>query len=214
MILQNLKHSITVLADWLYFSRLENLLKDSDTVLDLGCGYDSPITKLSTKKYTVGMDIYKPTIVESKKKKIHSKYIIGNVLDADKKFKPSSFDSVVALDLIEHLTKKDGLSLIKQMEKIAKKNIIILTPNGFTDQDAYDKNPYQVHKSGWTTEEFQKLGFTVRGLRGLKFIRGDYASLKYQPWVVWGIIATISEYILYFSSDYSYHLLAVKKVQG
>ena len=159
------------------------------------------------------MDIYKPTIDVSKKKKIHSKYVVGSVLDADKHFKPKSFDSVVALDLIEHLTKKEGLILIKKMENIACKNIIIMTPNGFTNQNAYDKNPYQVHKSGWTAGEFKKLGFTVRGMRGLKSLRGDYASLKYQPWILWGIIATVSEYLLYFFPQYSYHLFAVKNIQ-
>lgn len=209
--MEKIKHSITILADWLYFSRLESTLRNSESILDLGCGYDSPITKLPKKIYTVGMDIYKPTIHESKRKKIHSRYVIDNVLSADEHFKPKSFDSVVALDLIEHLTKKEGLILIKKMENIARKNIIIMTPNGFTDQDAYDKNPYQVHKSGWSANEFNKLGFEVRGMRGLKFLRGDYASLKYRPWIFWGIVATVSEYVLYFFPRYSYHLFAVKK---
>ena len=46
-------------------------------------------------------------------------------------FRPKSFDAVLALDVLKQLTKVDGLNLIKNMEKIAKRFIVPFTPNGF-----------------------------------------------------------------------------------
>ena len=182
------------------------------TVLDVGCGNNSPLAKVKKTFYSVGLDVYKPNIVESKKAKIHDEYKLGDVLKLDKLFKPGSFDAVVALDIIEHLEKKDGYILLSQMEKVAKKKVIILTPYGFTQQHPYDGNPYQMHKSGWYIKDFIKRGYKVYGMRGLRFIRGEYATIKYKPWFFWGIIATLSQLIVYNNPSLAYQLLTVKDV--
>ena len=104
-----------------YPRELEKLVGNSKTLLDIGCGYNSPIKSFSHKIYSVGVDAYEDFIKMSKKEKIHNKYYLMNVLDIEKKFKPNSFDCVLASDLIEHLTKKDGFKVLDMMEKIAKK---------------------------------------------------------------------------------------------
>jgi len=80
------------------------------------------------------------TYKESKKKQIHNEYILADLRKLE--FKPKSFDAILCLEVIEHLTKEEGHDLIKKMEKWARKKIIITTPNG------YDCNPFQTHKSG------------------------------------------------------------------
>jgi hypothetical protein len=55
--------------------------------------------------------------------------------------------------LIEHLPKNDGVNLIKSLEKIAKRQVLITT-NSF-EQGEYDNNPFQAHKSAWSTSDFQ-----------------------------------------------------------
>ena len=112
--------------------------------------------------------------------------------------------------MIEHLRKKDGVQLLRTMERVARKKIIILTPNEFCHQDHYDQNPYQHHKSGWNKRDFEKFGYKVYGLRSFKFIRGACATIKYKPWIIWGIIAFITEPFLYYFPSLSYQLLAVK----
>jgi hypothetical protein len=57
------------------------------------------------------------------------------------------------------------------MENVAKKKIIIFTPNGFLRQDEYDGDKLQIHKSGWTVDEFKKLGYEVKGINGWKPLR-------------------------------------------
>jgi len=79
-------------------------------VLDLGCGRSSPI-RYCPVSYSVGVELFEPYLEESKKMKIHNEYILADIRKVE--FKPKSFDCVLALDGLEHLTKKEGLSLIK-----------------------------------------------------------------------------------------------------
>lgn len=191
-----------------YFYLIKEL-KDCESVLDLGCGNNSPL-KFVNCKYKVGVDIFKPYIEESKKRKIHHKYIKKDIRKVD--FKKKSFDAVVAWDVIEHLSKEEGINLIKKMEKWAKKKIIIYTPNGFLNQKFFDKNKFQEHKSGWSVNDFRKLGFIVYGMHGIKFLRGERASIKLKPIKFWLFISNISQKITYHFPCIAFQLLAVKNI--
>ncbi len=209
-----LKHALVSKGDWTYYATLGRYLNDVDSVLDVGCGGNSPLAKIQKHFYSVGVDIFQPSIDKSKKAGIHNAYKRGNILSIDTMFKKGQFDAVIALDLIEHLEKKQGYDLIKKMSRLAKKKIIVMTPNGFYKQEQYEGNPYQVHRSGWDVDDFLKLGFTVRGIRGIKWLRGEYATLKWKPWIVWGIISVLSEPFVYFFPRWAYQLFAVKEIQS
>ena len=119
--LGDIRQILTTIGDWFYYQKLESELKGMSSVLDLGCGSNSPLSKIKKNFFSVGVDIFEPSIKKSKKNKIHDEYKIADVLEIDKFFKRKSFDVVVALDLIEHLKKKDGLRLLKKMEVIGRK---------------------------------------------------------------------------------------------
>lgn len=208
------RQAIIYVGDFSYYKSLEKELADMKTVLDVGCGSWSPLANVKKNFYSVGIDIHKPSIEEIQKKKIHDEYKIGDVLRIDKLFKPKSFDAVIALDVVEHFKKKEGLDLIKQMETIAKKKVIILTPYGFTIQHPVDGNPFQAHKSGWEIRDFKKYGYKVYGMRGFRFIRtGEYATIKYKPWLFWGLISTLSQFFTYYFPQSAYQLFAVKTIK-
>ncbi|HSX40807.1 MAG TPA: class I SAM-dependent methyltransferase [Candidatus Saccharimonadales bacterium] len=205
------KNFIDQNKDIFYFKTLERHLQGCKSVLDIGCGDDSPLRRVKKTFSSHGVDAFAPSIKKSKAKKIHDTYTTSDLLKIDKLFKPNSFDAVIALDVIEHFDKKTAKVLIKKMEKIARKKIILLTPNGFYPQDAYGNNPWQVHKCGWSKKEFEDLGYKVYGLRGPKFLRGDYATILYKPWIFWGLVAFITEPFLHFTPSLSYDLFGVKR---
>lgn len=207
-----LKELIRKYQDIFYFWSIQRFLSGSKTVLDVGCGADSPLKRVRKTFISEGVDVFAESIRTSKKKKIHDSYKLCDIRKLEKVYKKKSFDAVIGLDVIEHLNKKESIRLIKSMEKIGRNRVLLLTPNGFYHQDAYDNNPYQVHKSAWTIKDLQKLGYKVYGLRGLKYLRGEYATIKYKPWFFWGLIAFISEPLLYLIPELSYHLFAVKKL--
>ena len=84
---------------------LKKELSDCDSVLDLGCGRNSPLQYCDI-PHSVGVELFKPALKESKNKKIHNKYVEKDIRKI--KFKPKSLDGVVALDVLEYLTKKAG----------------------------------------------------------------------------------------------------------
>lgn len=200
-----------------YTLELERLLADCDSILDLGCGVDSPLRYISAinKKFTVGVDAYKPVIEQSKKKGIHDRYVLMNLSEIQRKFRDKSFDAVIALDVIEHFKKSDGEALRKGMERVAKKRVVISTPNGFitSETNAVSDNPFQQHFSGWSANNFRRLGYQVIGMYGWKPLRAEGAILRFKPKLVWGILSELTHYLFTRNhSDYAFSLLAWKDV--
>lgn len=70
-----------------------------------------------------------------------------------------AFEGVLLVDAIEHLTKSEGLYLLRAMERQFS-TIGIFTPIGFMPQDWGQDNP-NTHRSGWMPEEFRARGFCV-----------------------------------------------------
>jgi 2-polyprenyl-3-methyl-5-hydroxy-6-metoxy-1,4-benzoquinol methylase len=197
--------------DIFFYLMLQKELIGCETVLDVGCGEDSPLGKVKKNFISEGVDVFAPAIAKSKKRKIHDTYKKADLNKLGNYYKPKSFDAVIALDVVEHFPKDKALKLIAAMEKISTKKVILLTPNGFVEQGEYGDNPYQKHYSGWETDEFEKMKYKVHGLRSLQILRGEYATIKYKPWIFWGLIAFVTEPIFYFFPKLSFDLFAVKE---
>jgi len=193
-----------------YQWELGHQIKDCRSILDLACGYPSPLAPFLQNKYSEAVDLHAPATQKSQAAEIHNKYHQINVLDIGKHFPDKSFDCVVALDLIEHLPKEDGKKLINLMENIAKKKIIIVTPNGFLPQKSYDNNELQEHVSGWTVAEMRQAGFQIIGINGYKNLRGELAKLKYKPEWFWMRISDISQLVTRRWPNKAFELLCVK----
>lgn len=175
----------------LFILQLKRVLGDCHTVLDIGCGSLSPLRFINAQKH--GLDIDKLSLNKARKANTHESYSVVDAREVSSYFLPKSFDAAVALDVIEHLSKKEGHRLIASMEIIARKKIIIFTPNGFHYQ--YKKNlPWEEHESGWDFEEMQRLGFKVIGIFGYKKLRGEYHKLRFKPEVFWGLISELTQW--------------------
>ncbi len=208
-----IKNRLLKYQNLLFFKILEKYLNDTDTVLDVGCGHSSVIGQINRKFKSEGIDIHRETLELSRKKKTHDKFKLGDVSKLASLYKENSFDACVSVDVIEHFTKKDSLKLIKDMEKIARKKVIILTPNGFLEQHDFEGNPHQVHKSGWSQKDLEDLGYKVYGLRGLKNLRDKNASIRFKPWIFWGFLAFLSEIVFFPVPALSFDLLAIKNLE-
>jgi SAM-dependent methyltransferase len=196
-------------SSYSYFYCIEEELMACQSVLDLGCGKNSPIKHISL-LYSVGVDIFPEYLELSKQNRIHSAYILSNIANIE--FKSKSFDAVIALDLIEHLTKDEVHKLIYKMEKWARKKVIILTPNGFLAQHEYDDNPHQEHHSGWHVKDFANLGYSVKGINGLRILRGEQALIRFKPKWFWEPISDYTQKYTYAHPKHAFHLLAVKEL--
>jgi hypothetical protein len=98
-------------------------------------------------------------------------------------FREKAFNIVLALDLVEHLKKEDSIKLISNMKKLAKRLVIITTPNGFTSGKVVNGNILQLHMCGYTIRELKQFGYKVRGIgvKVLGYFRHNILSSNPQP---------------------------------
>jgi SAM-dependent methyltransferase len=175
----SLKSKLVMLARlYLPFTALNtvwrSLDKQSRSILDLGCGRGEPMRYLGRHKelYSVGVDIWKPTILEAKGKLSHDDYLLCDIKKLPVKTK--SFDTVMCLEVLEHLDKESGLNLLREMESIARNQVIISTPLGDYETGVLSTkgNPYQLHVYMWKPADLKKRGYKVK-LLGLRHIGGE-----------------------------------------
>lgn len=183
-----------VLAHHIYL--LTQSLKTCTTILDIGCGSNSPIQHINSIK--TGVDADTKAIGIAKKNKTHTYFIRGDIKNLSRLLNNKRYDGIAALDVIEHMKKKDGYKLLKTLDKIARKKIVIVTPNGFVRQIQKD-NALQEHLSGWTVNDFKKYGYSVKEALGSKFLRGEENKLKFKPKIFWGIVSYLTQLFYTYS---------------
>lgn len=135
------------------------------------------------------------------------------LLDIGSRFPGKSFDCVVALDVIEHFEKQDGLRLLDMMEGIARRRVAIFTPNGFLPQGEFDNNPYQLHRSGWSVSEMQDRGYRAIGVSGWKPLLGEYAAVRFRPTWLWKRVALITQPVFERWPSQAFQILCVKELR-
>lgn len=195
-----------------YYKELEkNIVGHGETLLDVGCGAESPIRGFSFKiPTTVGVDAHAKSVERSKELGIHRDYRVMDIRKIGEQFATKSFDIVLLSDVIEHLNKEDGLRLMKDAETIARKRVIIFTPNGFLTQTPEDDNLHQTHLSGWSPKEMRSFGYRISGINGLRFLRTEYARIAWKPEAVWGKISLLSQMIANPFPSLAFQILCVK----
>jgi SAM-dependent methyltransferase len=143
---------------------INELLINSCTVLDVGCGVGATLTEFCC-PIKIGVDAHRPYLEHAK---YGEQFIKINFMAErlSELFLPKSLDSVTLIDVIEHFEKEVAWNVLRQVEKIAAKRVIVFTPRGFFPQIEVDHyglggESYQRHRSGWEVEDFQKLGYNV-----------------------------------------------------
>jgi ubiquinone/menaquinone biosynthesis C-methylase UbiE len=154
-------------------------LVEGGTVLDLACGrgkwgYLLRSNWWSTKngrgdeepELLVGLDVFLPFL---RKMKYHRVY--DDVVHSDATclpFRNGVFDTVLASEVIEHMDRDLGRLLLKEIERVAKKVVIVTTPNfmrrrgGLNTPEGF--NPYEKHVARWGMRELKDVGYNVRGV--------------------------------------------------
>jgi len=194
----------------LYFEKLEGLLNGCETILDIGCGNNPQSMRLNTHKRLILCDAYYPTMQRINRGD-------ANILCANVEalpFRQSIADGVLLLQVLEHLEKRKGQMVLEALDLIARKIVVISTPNGFVRQGDILGNPFQRHVSGWTAEELEGAGYTVMGCEGLKCFRkretGEYRWPK--CFFLLGVRIGLMEGLAVSHPKRAFQLLAYKKV--
>jgi ubiquinone/menaquinone biosynthesis C-methylase UbiE len=159
------------------------------------------LRRLGLSSRVIGLDVYVQYLKNIKVLKIYDDRILASAKYLP--FKEKAFDSVICFQIIEHLSKRDGMVALSELSKVADIGVVT-TPVSFVKADVDPRNPFQKHKSGWYPEDFEQLGFRVKGYGWFKISR----HLRLAPILI--IMNIILFPILRRSPRFAYHMHAVK----
>ena len=147
------------------------------TVLDLGCGYGHWGHLLRTHYFSddpakaariTGVDIHEGNVAFCRRMGTYDELGCADALDFLARQPAAAFDTIIATELIEHLPKPAGETLLAEVVRVAAKAAILSTPNweylrpGAMTMTGF--NEHEHHVSAWRPAEFRRRGFTVRGV--------------------------------------------------
>lgn len=138
------------------------------SVLEIGSG-SIGITRFYNGKVT-GIDIE-----AEKYKNPRLRFIKGSA--ANLPFADSSFDVVVSVDTLEHLTRKEQVKMVLEAYRVAKKHIFFTYPVGF---NKYHKKILKTWKKSHLTESLKEhlRGGTAKGDEVPRALKGKKCTIK------------------------------------
>ncbi len=98
---------------------------------------------------------YEPYITDNMRL-AYDEIIVEDALTALGNIENHSYDLVLALDILEHFDRLDGLYFLQECRRVGRLTIIA-TPNHFIHQESAE-NPLENHRSIWRRREFKRLG--------------------------------------------------------
>jgi len=171
-------HDLTRAAYFRLFAAdaaMGRLIQPHETVADVGCSDGRGSEVLGTLNST-GFDIYEPALRQAVVRGRRRRAVLADVRQLPAR--DGAFDVVVSLDVVEHFPKTEALALIAELERVARRLVVLLTPNGFIPQPPGEDEPWQEHRCGFHASELEALGYSVRGRGGPAAWRGPYGSFR------------------------------------
>lgn len=99
-----------------------------------------------------------PTYLTPVHEYAYNRIMIGEAIETLREVGDNAYDIVLAIDILEHFTKPDGLKFLAELKRVAKQAVLVSTPKEFHSQEI-EANPYENHRSHWTDEELKHEGY-------------------------------------------------------
>ena len=142
---------------------VQGFIGSEDLVLDIGCGIMQASDDLNCKAI-LGVDIWKPYLERLS-------LLCPTVTircDELNRFVDKSYDVVICLDLLEHLSHEEAINVLKEMKRICRKHVIVYTPQTFDsnkeavkDSWGMGENPHQEHRCVISRQDLRENGYKV-----------------------------------------------------
>ena len=187
--------SILINIPFTYMWILKRIARNPKTVLDLGCGDGEIMKIIGSKKWkTTGIDIYSSSLKQAKATGMYKELIKGDLVTVAKRLvkQKKKYDLVFCSQVIEHITRKDGIEIFLK------------------------GNPHQHHKSGWIAKDFEKKGYTVRGV-GFKPLWSESGVARIPNKSVEFVLSAIAFFlnpIIYIFPSLGAGILAIKDIKN
>lgn len=203
-------HDLTRVAYFRLFAAdaaLARLVRPGETVADVGCS-DGRGSEVLGALDSTGFDIYEPALRAAVANGRRRRGVLADVRRLP--LRDQSFDVVVSLDVVEHFDKPEAVDLVAELERVARRLVVLLTPNGFVPQPPGEDEPWQEHRCGFDAAELEALGYSVTGRGGPSALRGPYGSFRAGP--LGQMAAAAATPLTSRRPGAAFHLLAVKEL--
>lgn len=149
---------------------------NSSSILDAACGRGKWgfLIKLHLKDmYVIGLDLSIENLLTAKKSGAYDDVIHGDVRHLP--FRDGAIRASLACEVIEHLTRVDGVLMLKELMRVTRKEVLITTP--YAEWWFDSRNRAGGHITRWHPRELRRFGFKVRGIGSRFRVRGKFAYL-------------------------------------
>lgn len=88
----------------------------------------------------------------------YNRLYIGDALTLLADMAEGAYELVMAIDIVEHFTKEDGLRFLRECARVSSRACLVSTPKDFMPQEV-QANPLEDHRSHWLQTELADAGF-------------------------------------------------------
>lgn len=146
------------------FEEIISVANCCHSVIEIGAGECYNLCRIQS-PVRIGIEGFRQLIEDNKDRAYRN--IVPLCLDLGKiqeVFVDKSIDCIIGIDIIEHFTMEEAITLIKRCEAISKKVCMFMIPVGNHPQMSDDRgygNELNFHRSTWYPEDMEKLGYDV-----------------------------------------------------
>ncbi|MDP3888447.1 MAG: class I SAM-dependent methyltransferase [bacterium] len=192
---------------------------EGETILDVGCGEGTYGFLLSNlwfqtqawqnnpkrrcPKLIVGLDVKRKLNRSKLIKNIYAKFVCTSAERLP--FPDKSFETIICIEVIEHLKKESVQKLLGEMERVAKKQIIISTPRDPLNKRFFSNSKLGNYKN-WPVPDQHKSQISIEELERRSY-QSIYSPVQKKNWN----IITMMRFI--FFRFFSNSIIAIKYIK-
>lgn len=149
------------------YQYIKGVVKNGDSYLSLCAGIGLEIRKFTEEIDVTAVDLTPEYLKVLKERQPFIKPVLGDAVEYIRNASDKSFDIVAIIDGLEHLPKKKGHIVLKECKRVAKRKVLVFTPQGYVENDIHatwgikDTDEHQRHLSGWKPEEILAYGYEL-----------------------------------------------------
>lgn len=138
--------------------------KHGESLLSLCCGIGLELQGLNTQDVTA-VDMAPQYLEHVHERCPQAKLVCMDAYEYLKDQPINSVDVISIIDGIEHMNTITGIRLINRMKKVARRKILLFTPDGYLENHPHNAwdiegvDHLQRHLSGWTQADLEERGF-------------------------------------------------------